>query len=1240
MTFGSGVFIETPLHAQAPPASLQATYYYNITATSLLDGSGYIDNRSQFTRQNNFHSFYATGTGTWSVTLEYADGTPTGWTSFGSNAVVSQSTTAIGYGIGYHDFIKFAFSGTATVTNYSASRNFWFPYTAANIAFPITIGQGGTGATTLAGAQVNLGIESTPNGYNFTPQFPGGTLVIGSNTINITGIMGLNGTDSNHWLYVSGGTGAAEPCLVTGGSATSGVSGNIVMTCAANHSGAWTISSTAGGIPEAIQAVLTAGGGTVLLQPGVTYTLYAAVRVPSVVILRGQGGASLKVADQVWPSSVTSSSPWFCSTGGGSGGTLNFPCAISTTSGASYAQFYNFTLDMNGANQTNVTGFNSGLVLWNSSNSVVSNVSAKNMKQLGQMFHAAGFTGTNNLFDGLKMYGECGTNGGCSGGVLVQISGTTVQNSYIDGQQGDEAFVANGQNLSTQIATDVYFINDECVMAAGGNPCFHAENSSRTFFIGAKVHGLAPPATGPAISILPVGGSNMTDIHIQDCSIAADSTGAPIIGISISGFMGLTVNDVEVSGCTINGVSNGGIGHGISIASGVTNVDIHDNQLNNNTGYAIAVTPGVSGINIHDNHAFGNGVSDFACTFPSCLFQGNVSDSTYNNLTIMPQLNAGIYLGGPTNNVPQVNFKSSGSGSAAPDYDCRLSGTGGDGTNAHGLFQMFCSGVYLNGVPLTITTITDLQGAATALGGANGGELALVPGTYNIGAGSTFNLPAGVSLKCLGHDYPCVLSCAMNAGYACVTTNGANTIEGIKFATAATAPAGHIYMNVVGNAVHLHDNQIDGAYFNGITVGSLGGSILAVDFEADSVSLSNTNTTNLAGSGGIDLDYAGSAYLDHITMTGPSALHTDIQPAYSLRISNGDTIVVSNSNLTGHGRCLIDTPSMGSLFAVDFSNVLCDSAWNVPRLTSSTSVSIGTGSKAFTVLAEQGYTNGYTVWIYSAANPANWMRGTVTSYSGTTLTVNVATTGGSGTFTDWQLSAPSEGSLVMIPAGPVNYFHVTNLWSSISDGNGCFIVPSGSGTIYDLHLTNVTLSRNLGNGCQISGAVTSWGIHKGVVAGNGGAGISLQGTGISKFQIDGLNVGTDPTAGVNVGVGIAIIGGSNADYGIITGNTVLAAENTGTIMNFGSGTHNIIVNNPGYNPVGGSTGTVGTSPWTYTNGTSPATFYVKTNGANISAMTVGGTAIATTTPAISLAPNEALVITWATGAPTYAVDVQ
>lgn len=72
---------------------------------------------------------------------------------------------------------------------------------------------------------------------------------------------------------------------------------------------------------------------------------------------------------------------------------------------------------------------------------------------------------------------------------------------------------------------------------------------------------------------------------------------------------------------------------------------------------------------------------------------------------------------------------------------------------------------------------------------------------------------------------------------------------------------------------------------------------------------------------------------------------------------------------------------------------------------STTSLLIGTGSKTLTVSTGLGYALGMPLKLASSANVSNYMKGVVTAYnSGTgSLTVNVASVGGSGTFADWSV---------------------------------------------------------------------------------------------------------------------------------------------------------------------------------------------------------------------------------------------
>jgi hypothetical protein len=123
--------------------------------------------------------------------------------------------------------------------------------------------------------------------YNFTPQTPGGNLSIGSNTITLTPCpLGVNGADLGHYLYVSGGTGAAEAGLITGGTCTSGLSsGTIIASMAGTHTGAWTIQSATSGIQEAANINTSS---MVYIKSG-NYPLYATVTVNGTIAFEGDG---------------------------------------------------------------------------------------------------------------------------------------------------------------------------------------------------------------------------------------------------------------------------------------------------------------------------------------------------------------------------------------------------------------------------------------------------------------------------------------------------------------------------------------------------------------------------------------------------------------------------------------------------------------------------------------------------------------------------------------------------------------------------------------------------------------------------------------------------------------------------------------------------------------------------------------------------------------------------------------
>lgn len=118
--------------------------------------------------------------------------------------------------------------------------------------------------------------------FDFRPQSPGGSLTGGVGaTVTLSPVpKGVNGTDTSHRLYISGGAGTAEAVLITGGTAISeAASGTITFTPANSHSGSWTIASATGGIQEALVTINTTSGMVPFLWLADLTTLHAPIYV-------------------------------------------------------------------------------------------------------------------------------------------------------------------------------------------------------------------------------------------------------------------------------------------------------------------------------------------------------------------------------------------------------------------------------------------------------------------------------------------------------------------------------------------------------------------------------------------------------------------------------------------------------------------------------------------------------------------------------------------------------------------------------------------------------------------------------------------------------------------------------------------------------------------------------------------------------------------------------------------------
>ena len=118
--------------------------------------------------------------------------------------------------------------------------------------------------------------------------------------------------------------------------------------------------------------------------------------------------------------------------------------------------------------------------------------------------------------------------------------------------------------------------------------------------------------------------------------------------------------------------------------------------------------------------------------------------------------------------------------------------------------------------------------------------------------------------------------------------------------------------------------------------------------------------------------------------------------------------------------------------------------------TSSSPNTIGTGLKAFTTTGSVSYAMGQQVRLMSAAGGAGvYMDGLVTDYTAPALTVDVTTTGGSGSHSDWNIGV--ENVTLTLPSSPTP----NNLLLLIGQGSywndprrGLLYAPAGFGNIF------------------------------------------------------------------------------------------------------------------------------------------------------------------------------------------------
>lgn len=140
-------------------------------------------------------------------------------------------------------------------------------------------------------------------------------------------------------------------------------------------------------------------------------------------------------------------------------------------------------------------------------------------------------------------------------------------------------------------------------------------------------------------------------------------------------------------------------------------------------------------------------------------------------------------------------------------------------------------------------------------------------------------------------------------------------------------------------------------------------------------------------------------------------------PTFGSQLNATATVAYNNAVESDQDASAADSHRIAAAASASAAAASALTAVNAPgsQGTSTTSHNISTGSKVFTTQSGKSWIVGQWVLISNSASAANYMVGYITAYSGTSLTVDVQSTAGSGTgVATWNISlaAPSSDAVL------------------------------------------------------------------------------------------------------------------------------------------------------------------------------------------------------------------------------------
>lgn len=254
--------------------------------------------------------------------------------------------------------------------------------------------------------------------------------------------------------------------------------------------------------------------------------------------------------------------------------------------------------------------------------------------------------------------------------------------------------------------------------------------------------------------------------------------------------------------------------------------------------------------------------------------------------------------------------------------------------------------------------------------------------------------------------------------------------------------------------------------------------------------------------------------------------------------ANATAAAASQTAAAASATAAAGSATAASASASSASSSAASSAASAANLTatSTTSLLIAAASKTFVTQSGKQFAAGQFVLASSAADPANYMHGQVTSYAGTSLVVNVTNVGGSGTLADWNLSiSGSRGASGTSSAGGSNGQIQVNSSGSL-DG----IDATGTGNVIRASALSTYATQTYADtaaATAAAGVSTIEGQFKNLYVRNGGSPLTQIAVTADALVLANASNVTKIVRGASVTINTGSSGANGVDSGTVAANT-------------------------------------------------------------------------------------------------------